>query len=72
MEEEVARWIRIEAAKRGTSVSRLLGEIVKEKMEKEDSYFRSMRSYLDQPPYITGSWEPYPKREDLYDRQSLR
>jgi hypothetical protein len=32
LEEEVARWARIEAAKRDTSVSRLLGELLKEHM----------------------------------------
>jgi len=34
LEEEVAKWARIEAAKRDTSVSRLLGELLKERMEK--------------------------------------
>jgi hypothetical protein len=34
LEEDVARWARIEAAKQDTSVSRLLGELLKERMEK--------------------------------------
>ena len=34
LEEEVAQWARIEAAKRDTSVSRLLGEVLKERMGK--------------------------------------
>ena len=37
LEEEVAKWARIEAARRDTSVSRLLGELLKEKMEKPDN-----------------------------------
>ncbi len=32
LEEDVAKWARIEAARRDTSVSRLLGEMLKEKM----------------------------------------
>ena len=32
LEEDVALWARIEAARRDTSVSRLLGEILKERM----------------------------------------
>jgi len=32
LEEEVAQWARIEAARRDTSVSRLLGELLKERM----------------------------------------
>jgi hypothetical protein len=34
LEEDVARWARIEAAKQDTSVSRLLGELLKERMGK--------------------------------------
>lgn len=34
LEEDVARWARIEAARRDTSVSRLLGELLKERMGK--------------------------------------
>ena len=34
LEEDVAQWARIEAARRDTSVSRLLGELLKERMEK--------------------------------------
>lgn len=30
LDEEVARWVRIEAAKRETSVSRLVGEMLRE------------------------------------------
>jgi hypothetical protein len=32
LEEDVAQWARIEAARRDTSVSRLLGELLKERM----------------------------------------
>lgn len=32
LEEDVAQWARIEAARRDTSVSRLLGELLKESM----------------------------------------
>lgn len=32
LEEDVAQWARVEAARRDTSVSRLLGELLKEKM----------------------------------------
>jgi hypothetical protein len=33
LEEDVAQWARIEAARRDTSVSRLLGQLLKERME---------------------------------------
>jgi len=34
LEEDVAQWARIEAARQDTSVSRLLGALLKERMEK--------------------------------------
>ena len=36
LEEEVAQWARIEAARRDTSVSRLLGELLKERMSAQN------------------------------------
>lgn len=36
LEEDVARWARIEAARRDTSVSRLLGALLKEHMSAEN------------------------------------
>jgi hypothetical protein len=38
LEEEVARWARIEAARKETSVSRLLGQMLKARMLEEDGY----------------------------------
>jgi hypothetical protein len=71
LEEEVARWARVLAAKRNTSVSRLLGEILKEKMVEEDDYESAMNRYLSRRHTIR-SKAPYPKREELYDRKSIR
>ena len=36
LEEDVAQWARMEAARRDTSVSRLLGELLKERMSTHD------------------------------------
>lgn len=71
LEEEVARWAKVFAAKRNTSVSKLLGEILKEKMAQEDEYEAAMNRYLSRR-YTIRSKGPYPKREELYDRQRLR
>ena len=37
LEEEAARWARIEAARRDTSVSRLLGELLRERMSNQSA-----------------------------------
>ena len=46
VEDSVLEWVRVEAAKRGSSVSRLVGEMLAEKMRQEDAYAQAMRSAL--------------------------
>jgi hypothetical protein len=41
VDEAALEWARIEAAKRNTSVSRLVGEMLAEKMRRDDSYERA-------------------------------
>ena len=38
LDEETARWIRVEAAKRDESVSSYLGGILRQEREKEEGY----------------------------------
>jgi plasmid stability protein len=69
LDEEVARWARIRAAESNTSVSRLVGEMLRDKMYAEKSYQMAMDQYLSQPP--TALKDPaarYPTREELYGR----
>jgi plasmid stability protein len=69
LDEEVARWARIRAAERNTSVSRLLGELLKEKMREEEDYRLAMEQYLGQEPRtLKKAGVRYPRREELYDR----
>jgi hypothetical protein len=46
MEDSVAGWARMEAARRNTRVSRLVGEMLAEKMRHDDAYERAMREAL--------------------------
>jgi plasmid stability protein len=69
LDEEVARWARIRAAEHNTSVSRLVGEMLREKMIEEKTYQMSMQQFLSQAPRMLK--EPgakYPSREELYGR----
>ncbi len=69
LDEDVARWARIRAAERNTSVSRLVGELLKEKMQEETDYRLAMEQFLARKPkMLKKPNERYPKREDLYDR----
>ena len=67
MDDAAAEWVRIEAAKRGSSVSRLLGEWLAEKMRQEDAYAQAMREALGFETWGASSG-PYVPRGILFDR----
>lgn len=67
MEDSVADWARMEAARRNTSVSRLIGEMLAEKMRHDDAYERAMREALQFKSFGTSDGR-YPTRDELYDR----
>ena len=71
LDESVARWARIEAARRDTSVSRLLGGILKERMLEQDVYQAAMRRALARRPFLCSDG-PYMSREEVHDRARLR
>ncbi len=71
LEEDVARWARMEAAREETSVSRLLGGILKERMTGQDGYQRAMRRALARKPLLKSDGR-YLSREETHDRGRLR
>jgi hypothetical protein len=71
LEERVARWARLEAARRDISVSRMLAGILKDQMQEKDAYERAMRRALARKPFLNSDG-PYLSREEAHDRSSLR
>ena len=71
LEESIARWARIEAARRDTSISRLLAGILKERMLEEDAYQAAMRRALERKPFLKTNGR-YLSREEVHDRPGLR
>lgn len=71
MEDGVAEWARLEAARRNTSVSRLVGELLAEKMRRDDSYERAMREALEFKSIgeLKGA---FLTRDEIYDRRARR
>ena len=55
LEEDVAQWARIEAARRDTSVSKLLGELLKERKDAEG----------DSAPEVVGRLANFGRRHRL-------
>jgi hypothetical protein len=74
LDAQTASWVRLHAAEQDMSVSRFVGEVLRERMRKSREYEAAMKSYLGRGPFkeLTGAPQPYPKRDELYDRPVLR
>ena len=73
VEEGTLERAKVEAAKKNLSLSRFVGEVLREHLGKRDAYEIAMRESLAEKPLgLKGPWKPYPKREELYDRPVLR
>jgi hypothetical protein len=72
LDEETARWLRLEAAEKNTSVSRLVGTMLREHMTSERSYESAMEGYLKRRPRRLRSASRLPTREEIHDRRGLR
>ncbi|MGO9085376.1 MAG: hypothetical protein ACLQBK_09135 [Candidatus Sulfotelmatobacter sp.] len=71
LDESVARWARIEAARQDTSVSQWLAGILLERMREEDSYEKAMRRALARKPFLKTDGR-YLSREEVHDRSRFR
>jgi len=67
--EDLVKWARVYAAKHESSVSRMLGDTLREKMAADSSYARSMDRFLSKEPVkLRDSGERYPGRDDVHGR----
>lgn len=73
LDDETARWARVEAARNDMSVSKLIRQLLEEKMREDERYERAMQDFLaEKPRALKKSDERYPRRDELYDRGRLR
>ena len=70
-EEEVLRWARGKAAEENTSVARLVGDLLKERMRADQGYQGAKRRFLGMKPRVL-SGGSYPSRDEVHDRHRLR
>lgn len=69
MDDDTARWARIEAARRGTSVSRMLGELLQRERLHDAEYHAVRKRYLERDVVSLKSAEQrYPDRDSLHER----
>lgn len=73
LDEETAAHARVQAAQRNMSLSRYIGEVLREQMRRSDRYEQAMRSFFALKPFaLKGRPQRYPRRDELYDRPVLR
>jgi hypothetical protein len=73
LDEKTAAWARLHAAGQGKSLSRFLGDLLRRTMSESREYEDAMRRYLsNEPRPLSDADMPYPSREQLHDRDSLR
>ena len=69
LEDEVARWARYAAAEHDTSVSRFLGDLLKERMLADRGYQRAMHAALTEKP-LSSKWSGrLPSRDEAHERR---
>ena len=68
LDEDVIKWARTRAAERNISISRLVREMLREKMAQEDNYQGVMLQYLSHPPKeLKNPEDKYPQRRELHE-----
>lgn len=72
LDEEVAQWARVWAAQHHTSVSRLVGEVLRQHMLEERGYEVAMKQYFSRRPKSLKKTGKYPSRTELHERDLLR
>ena len=72
LEEEVARWARIWAARHERSLSRMVADLLRSHMEADEGYEAAMKSFLNRPPKRLKKRGTYPARDELHERHLLR
>jgi len=73
LDEETASWVRVYATNHNTSVTRMIGEMLAQRITHLRDYDRAMRRYLAKPPFrLKRSRKRYANRGELHDRGGLR
>jgi plasmid stability protein len=73
LDEKTAAWARVYAARHNTSVSRLVGEMLQQRMTELHEYDQAMRRFLAKAPVkLNRMGKRYPGRDELHERARLR
>ena len=67
VDDTALEWVRVEAAKRNTSVSRLVGAMLQEKMQLADAYQRALHDWQTKERPWASCGAAYPCRSRAED-----
>jgi len=68
LENDVAHWARVWAAEHNTSVSQVLGKLLKRMKKEKTGYAQAMQQFLSVEPQRLKESSDYPLRDDLHER----
>jgi len=69
VEEEALRWARRQAADKGTSVSKLVGQMLDREMRQTDAYWKAYDDWKKLKPIPGLDASKRPSREELHERR---
>jgi len=70
LDEDTARWVRVEAARRDESVSSYLAGLLRQERERKEGYALAMDLYLARSPRpLAQEGMPLPSRDELHERR---
>ena len=73
LDEQAAAWARVQAAERNMSLSRYVGELLRDRMRHSREYEAAYQAFLAEKPLrLKGPGERYLTREEVNDRAALR
>ncbi|HLH67970.1 MAG TPA: DUF6364 family protein [Candidatus Dormibacteraeota bacterium] len=73
LEEQVARWARVAAARQNISLSRLVSRLLEEQMRLDEEYETAKHRFLSRSARLSKApGDRYPTREEIYDDALLR
>ncbi len=68
LDEKVAQWAKVWAARNNSSISRLTGELLRQRMLEEEGYRAAMKQFFDRKPVLLKKKGKYPDRDELHER----
>jgi hypothetical protein len=73
LDMKTAAWARVYAARHNLSLSRFVGELLRERMQESREYEEAMRRYFAAPlAALSGPRQRYPGRDELHERAGFR